>query len=204
MDITGVENFTPIGTEDTAFKGILDGNNHKISNVKIESAEKNVGFFGYINSGTIKNVILENVNIIGTMNSNTQNVGILAGYSYRATIEGVQVKGSDIKEIGDAYAYIGGLVGHVLDGNIKNSYADTNITGGTGTSYIGGLVGRTYSNGANVIDQAYSKGNITIGTGLTKAGGLLGEVTHSKTNVNLLTNAFSIVNIKGENNNINL
>ena len=199
IDMTG-KNHTIIG-QNSSFSGIFDGNFHTISNVKIESANQYVGIFGYVYRGTIKNLTIGNIDVVGTMSSDSQYIGGLIGRSISSTIEGVEVKGSNIKEIGAAYAYIGGLAGYVEAGNIKSSYADTNITGGTGTSYIGGLVGRTYSNGANVIDQAYSKGNITIGTGLTYAGGLLGEVSHSKTNVNLLTNAFSIVNIKGENNN---
>jgi len=203
LDASGEEDFIPIGTQKMPFSGVLDGNNHKISNLTIKSSEQYVGLFGYINSGTVKNMTLENVNITGTSSSETQYIGGLAGFCYRTVIEGVQVKRSNTKDTGTSYIYIGGLVGYVQLGEIRNSFADTNIVGGMGTSYIGGLVGSVNAaSNANIIEQSYSKGKITIGSGLSCVGGLVGSVSNAQnTSPNVIVNAYSTVNIDGENNN---
>lgn len=61
----GVRRFTPIGNRNNPFMGIFDGCNHKIDGINIlyrhhygDSAVFDIGMFGYICNGTIKNVIL--------------------------------------------------------------------------------------------------------------------------------------------------
>ena len=64
IDLSGVENFTPIGSDSKHyFFGTFDGNGKTISNLKIVG-ENNVGLFG-CNSGNIKNVNLTDANITG-------------------------------------------------------------------------------------------------------------------------------------------
>ena len=72
------EKWTPIGKEVCPFSGIFEGNNHKISNLKIEGNaddEKYQGLFGY-NKGTIENLGIESGTI--TVYSTT---GAIAGYN---------------------------------------------------------------------------------------------------------------------------
>ena len=48
IDMTGKE-YQIIGTsQSNAFKGIFDGNGHKVSNINIESSNTYVGMFGYV------------------------------------------------------------------------------------------------------------------------------------------------------------
>ncbi|WP_448699344.1 beta strand repeat-containing protein [Mucilaginibacter sp. AW1-3] len=72
------------------FAGTLDGNGKKISGVTINSATTdNVGYFGEIaTTGTVKNLILDNLNVTGQ-----NNIGAVAGIN-RGTITNVTVNGS--------------------------------------------------------------------------------------------------------------
>lgn len=75
IDISSYSEWTPIGTSTTPFTGTLDGFGHYIINLNIPNGGDNVGLIGY-NTGTIKNVKLNNINITGI-----SNVGGIAGYS---------------------------------------------------------------------------------------------------------------------------
>lgn len=159
LDMTDVA-FEPIGqTSSASFKGTFDGNYHKISNLKIESSSQYVGMFGYINGGTIKNLLLENVNIKGT---NTY-VGGLAGNNYSGTITNVGITG----EVTSTNNYVGGLIGN-NNGTITNAYSTATVSGGT--SNVGGLVGNNYSGN---ITNSYAVGKVTA-TGTSNIGGLVG------------------------------
>lgn len=61
IDMTGIENFTPIGNVSTPYKGTFDGQEHFISNLYINLPEQEyVGLFGVLNNGAyIKNVIMD-------------------------------------------------------------------------------------------------------------------------------------------------
>ena len=69
IDLSTIE-WTPIGSEATPFTGVLEGNGYKIKNLTITTTVSNIaGLFG-VSSGTIKNIILEDVNInIDSINS---------------------------------------------------------------------------------------------------------------------------------------
>lgn len=57
LSLTGLH--TPIGTSSKPFSGIFDGNGYTISNLNITSSTtENVGLFGYVSGGTIKNVVI--------------------------------------------------------------------------------------------------------------------------------------------------
>ena len=49
LDLSGVDNFQPIGLSSVlSFKGCFDGNHKTISNLKINATQQNVGLFGYL------------------------------------------------------------------------------------------------------------------------------------------------------------
>ncbi len=77
----GESNWTPIGTHDhyyNRYTGTFDGGGHTITGLTInQSGTDHVGLFGCIGGrGTVKNLTLENVNIIGH-----DNVGGVAVYN---------------------------------------------------------------------------------------------------------------------------
>lgn len=98
IDLTGV-NWKPINN----FGGTLDGNNHTISNLTINSAGhpsggySSVGLFGFIDVNSInmvvKNLIVDNAHIRGN-----HYVGAIAGY-LTGTIDNCTVKNSTISSV---------------------------------------------------------------------------------------------------------
>ncbi|AMC94045.1 hypothetical protein AOC36_08605 [Erysipelothrix larvae] len=76
--------WVPIGTEDDPFTGTLDGNNHQVTGLWINAGFE-LGFFGWIKGGTIKNlgvVTDEEKNIIGV-----NTIGILASIAENVQID---------------------------------------------------------------------------------------------------------------------
>ena len=52
------QGWMPVGVSSSPFSGIFDGNNHKISGIFINRSSYDfVGFFGYISSATITNLV---------------------------------------------------------------------------------------------------------------------------------------------------
>lgn len=127
--------WTPIkGTMDgysqNSFAGVFDGDGHTIfnlttaadraTNTDVHAAD---GLFGTL-AGTVKNLTLKNVTVTGT-----HYVGGIVGYISlgAATVDNCSVDGAKLTSvpvmIGDAYDNgdkVGGIVGYVYDGEIKN------------------------------------------------------------------------------------
>ncbi|MBN2844138.1 MAG: hypothetical protein JXM68_13710, partial [Sedimentisphaerales bacterium] len=97
------------------FTGYFQGNGHKISNLKIVSAQCYVGLFGVIgNGGLVTNINLCNVNITGQ-----GNVGAVSGFIYQSSVSHSCATGLVTGE-----SSVGGLVGVCGSGGIlDNSYA---------------------------------------------------------------------------------
>jgi len=121
LDFTDVNFTTPFIYP---FTGIFDGQGYTISNITIETIiAKSIGIFGFVSSGTIKDLNIENVTM-GTedtplisylgFNSNL-NVGILAGSVQDSTtsIENVSIKNSEINLISSTslVTYVGAAIG---------------------------------------------------------------------------------------------
>ena len=162
IDLANAE-WVPIGTYSTApFKGTFDGAGHKIKNLKItRSTTDYVGLFSYVNSATIKNIVIENANVSGKT-----NVGALIGnISTGGTIDTCSVVTGLVNGAGN---YTGGLIGYcsgVINILNCNSCVDVKSTGAD----VGGLVGYFYSTGS--LQKSYALGNVQ---GAGSIGGLAG------------------------------
>lgn len=144
IDMKGVS-FRGIGTggadgsDDTKFfKGNFDGNEHVISNLKINTSEDGAGLF-VMSMGNIDSVGVENCDITGK-----QGVGGLAGANM-GKISNSYVTGSVSGEM-----IVGGLVGT----DIATSQTDNCCTNVklNGMAYSGGLIGMNYG----VINSSYA------------------------------------------------
>jgi hypothetical protein len=147
-----------IGNSTTKFTGVLDGNDHTISNFTYTSISTDcIGLFGYL-YGEIKNLGLINPSIdAGT----GEEVGTLAGRLV-GDVFGCYVEGGSVA----ADANVGALVGWNRYGSIvSNCYATATVSG---TSCVGGLVG---INDYKVLDS-YTRGGVS---GTTDVGGLVGR-----------------------------
>ena len=165
IDMTGVTDFVPIGTQSNYFTGNFYGNGHVISNLKITSSDNGVGLFGYVGDGTIRDLGLEDVDISGN-----DRVGALAGYVNNATIENVYSTGK-VTGAGDQ---IGGLIGDVNSSNVKNVYSTAEVEGNTN---VGGLIG--YLGKYSVLENSYATGDVH--SKAYQAGGLVGGIRYGGT-----------------------
>ena len=150
IDLTG-KNWTPIGTSfSNKYTGTFDGGGHTIKGLTVTTNDQFVGLFGSIgNAGTVKNVMMEGVQI--TKNHSSGFAGGVAGYS-DGTIENCSVSGSVSGTV-----YVGGVVGAQIDGSITGCSSSATVKG---TVDVGGVAGQT--NGGATLTACYATGNVII------------------------------------------
>ena len=164
IDLSGYE-WTPVGNNDMGpFKGVFNGNGKVVKNLSINRpSETRQGFFGNASNAIIKNVGLENVDII----SNEYTAGLLAGTGSNASITNCYVTGK-LK----GRAYISGLASN-LRGTVEACYTNVSISVSTGGN--GGLIGDF---GGGSIKNSYSEGNM-YGMHSGMSGGFIGEINNA-------------------------
>ena len=133
----GESNWTPIGTHDhyyNRYTGTFDGGGHTITGLTInQSGTDHVGLFGCIGGrGTVKNLTLENVNIIGH-----DNVGGVVGFTNHRVTACYNASG-DVMGTGDR---VGGVAGY-------NDMGAT-ITACYWSNYDGNGIGANYGTGTH-------------------------------------------------------
>ena len=164
IDLTG-KDWTPIGTDyDNSYKGTFDGGGHTITGLTFTTNDKYAGLFGYIgNAGTVKNVVMEGVQITSNQIYGG-SIGGVVGYSW-GTIENCSVSGSVSGTV-----YVGGVVGAQIGGSITGCSSSATVKG---TVDVGGVAGQT--NSSATLTACYATGNVTIEINPTKniAGGSL-------------------------------
>ena len=91
IDLTG-KDWTPIGTDyDNSYKGTFDGGGHTIKGLTVTTNDQFVGLFGYLDkAGTVKNVVMEGIQITSNHVLMSGNTGGVVGYSW-GTIENCSV-----------------------------------------------------------------------------------------------------------------
>jgi putative cell wall-binding protein len=170
LDISGFEEWSPIGNATYAFEGTLDGAGYTISGLNITSATNGyTGLFGN-NAGTIKNFTLEGS--IGSEESlvlaGADNVAAVVGRN-AGTIEGVTNKAS-VYVYGtndDGYCN-GGIAGFNDGGTISKCTNEGSIVG---HKAVGGIAGRNIG----TVSHCVNKANVTAnGTNKTGVGGIVG------------------------------
>lgn len=161
-----------IGTTETdAFKGVFDGNNYKIYNIpEFESTNTRVGFFGYLNGGTIQNCGF--IYKDGTTLKSTQDVGGVVGRIENGSVNNVSSSGATVSDNGNDNNSYGGLVGSIADGKILNS---SNYNTVSANNNAGGIVG--YAKGTNSITGCNNFGVIEKAS---RSAGIVGQLVSSK------------------------
>ncbi len=156
-----------------AFGGVFEGNGVIIRNLNIEKK----GFID-ANTGTIRNLTLENVNFA---NDITDGAGALAATSSTSVIQNCTVKNltANVKQT----VVFGGLVGRNSEGKIDgckllSGTITIDLSGKAGNSNYGGLVGEHF-NGTALIVNSYVGADVTIkhptnAAGASCVGGLVG------------------------------
>ena len=171
LDLTN-KNWTCIG-DIYPFSGNFDGNWHTISNLSITKWSNNIGLFGKVYSGSIKNVGIES----GTITCGGSNGGAIVGEvtvtpSVLSVISNCYNKATIVSGATDPRVYLGGIAGILLNnGWIDHCYNRGNITndGNVSSNYTGGIVGAVATN--STLFSCYSAG-VVIGNNLK--GGVVG------------------------------
>lgn len=143
IDLGGIKNFEPIGNVKStgdgdrsgkSFQGYFDGGGYVINNLTVDKgSDQYGGLFGRVESATIRNVRLINVDV--------------SGHSYVGGLSGVISGGSSVSNcyvsgLVNGSDYTGGLVGEQWGlSEITNSYSDTVVIGSG--QMVGGFVGHS-------------------------------------------------------------
>ena len=150
IDLTG-KDWTPIGTDyDNSYKGTFDGGGHTIKGLTVTTNDQFVGLFGYLDkAGTVKNVVMEGIQITSNHVLMSGNTGGVVGYSW-GTIENCSVSGSV-----SGTNCVGGVVGSQKAGSITGCSSSAIVKG---TRYVGGVAGEKWG----TMTACYATGNVTL------------------------------------------
>jgi len=189
----GSNAWTRIGSSETnSFKGVFDGNNHAILNLLINRTGNNatldgiVGLFGYVNTGTVRNLGIES----GSVQGFTQ-VGCIAGVLKAGTIENCYNKANVVTA--RAGGNFGGIVGTLILGTVQYCYNTGNVLEGlNGNNNASGIVGAATSGGT--IRYCFNSGLISGNNGV---GGIVGSAGSVSVTAQI-NDCYNIGTIKGK------
>lgn len=172
IDLTNIT-WKPIAIDfDHQYKGTFDGGCHTISGLTVTGSDQYAGLFGYIDDGgTVKNVVLENVQI--TSDNQYAYVGGVAGYS-EGNIENCSVSGnvSGNSHSNSTSNSVGGVVGQQYGGTITECTSSAIVDG---RNEVGGVAGKTDNRAT--LTACYATEDVTVErtpTNNTYAGGVVG------------------------------
>lgn len=185
------QSWEPIGNGSKRYAGTFDGNGHTISNLYIKVQRGGVGFFGYMEYGTIKNIVFNNAQVENTGNNyNFPFTGIVVGAAF-GTLQNLKtLKNCSVKS---SVRALGGIAGAITQScsNLENNATVSGIyeVGGIAGSFsqytlsscvnngmvtenssgeCGGIVGFLSS---GTIEDCANYGNVT---GTNEIGGIVG------------------------------
>ena len=186
IDLTG-KGWTPIGTNfDNSYKGTFDGGGHTITGLTVTTNDQFVGLFGYLDrAGTVKNVVMEDIQITSNHVLMSGNTGGVVGSSW-GTIENCSVSGNV-----SGTDCVGGVVGGQKAGSIIGCSSSATVKG---TRYVGGVAGEKQGS----MIACYATGDVTLKDSQRNlsGGGLVGLSVNARV---LACYAIGNVNSEGRN-----
>ena len=166
------EDWTAIGSVDKPFTGVLNGNNHIISNLNMTGTAESAGLFAKIGANSqgkvnVSNLTLDKANISGEFNY----AGILAGIN-SGSVEKVIVSSSSISST-KANASVGGVFGAQNGKLAKTAVFKTGVQATATNSNAGGMIGLLQTESVKtILDRGYAEGVDVSGN--NNVGGLVG------------------------------
>ena len=169
--------WTPIGTSDTMYAGIFDGNGHTISGLNVTGA--NNGLFKMTGTATIQNLTISDSTI-----GDSSNSSLLGAFVGRIKDSTTLINCHTTDTVTVSGGAVGGLVGGTDTANVAFSLtmercSNAAVVSGSASSAqmgVGGLVG-VLRNGATIKD-CFNTGTVTNKSTYDSAavGGLVGSV----------------------------
>lgn len=150
--------WTPIGSYDNPFRGVLNGGGYAVSGIYIDTEDDYQGLFGFLGSGGK----VENLGVIESYIAGADYVGTIAGYvDNGGTVDTCYNTGSV-----SGCEYVGGVAGfNQLTGKtVKNCYNTGSVSG---VMAVGGVVGEN----AGLTENCYNMGAVS---GEQAVGGVVG------------------------------
>ncbi len=166
INLTGY-NWKPLGTAATPFTGILLGNGHKISGLKV-TADDAAGLFAYTDGALIKDIAFTGVNI--KSNARGSAAGTVAGFAKNTVVKNCAVMSGSVESRG---SFAGGIIGKLDAGALSVSFNSAEVLS---VEYAGGIAG---SISQASINNVYNKGAVT---GFISAGSIAGYAEKSTIN----------------------
>jgi hypothetical protein len=183
LNMTG-KTCKPIGNGDgtsntTPFTGSFNGNGHVVRNITI-SGFNDLGFFGYTDGASIKNLSIDNIQLSGF-----SWVGGLCGWLNNSVVLNCNVQGVVYCTI------IGGIFCGSIDNEstVKYCYSEGSIIGTGFSGVIGGFAG---GNDNSLISNCYSTGSVSGGI-------VLSGFCASNINGGIIKNCYCTGNVTGNN-----
>ena len=190
------DNWIPIGKENyDDFYGKYDGNNHKITNLKIDNnGDSYAGLFYNIignnsNQAEIKNLTIENSNI-----SNGSSIGVLAGFIKYTDISNVYISSINIIDCGEK---IGGLAGEIHNSTISNVHLSGKISI-KGSYAVGGLAGQCNEVQITACSVDSPDSLVSADTG-RDVGGLVGQFYSGASGNSNVSKSYASIKVQGNN-----
>jgi lysophospholipase L1-like esterase len=178
IDLQGVEVSVIGNSPANAFKGIFDGQGHKISNYSLTinsgfTAGYGYGMFGNAKGATIKNFTIDGTMTFDNKEGKTSDLGCaLIGWPETGTL--VQNIKSTMTIDAKISTHVGGIVGSLCDATIDRCEFAGTLNGYSSSNGVGGITG--YTNLGTITNCIFS-GTIT-GTGTGYFAGVLGYVNN--------------------------
>ena len=170
IDMSGEASWDPIGgkSDPWRFNGTFDGQNHTISNMKIDGNGDNVGFFGFLEPGREQGLRIQNLKFDNANVSGGENVAVLAGAANLfSEFSNITVTNSTVSGTKN----IAGIVGYTLNGEKINTITIESTKLYASEKRVGGIAGYVCNSANRVSDGcggAYEKcsvNNLTIAKG---------------------------------------
>ena len=132
------KSWTPIGNvKNGGFAGFFDGDHHAVIGLYINNRNDKQGLFGFVNGGTVKNVVLKDCDIT----ANSQVAGIAGVNS--GTITNCSVQGGLVHLVG-SFSEGGMIAGNCKNGAIDGCRVEGATVSGNSSCSIGFIAGKAY------------------------------------------------------------
>lgn len=162
LDFTGVEFKTIFNLSSQPFQGTFNGNNHTLSNIKFSSITSATSVFGFVSTGKIKDLNIENFQV-GTAEEplSTQTQSRVAVVASRVSasdglISNVHIKDSEIHYISSSsltttFAVQIGMIAGEISGTVEDVTVENGVISfeskRQGRTLIGGAIGKLSDQG---------------------------------------------------------
>ncbi len=195
IDCSG-EDFSPIGSSDTPFTGVFNGNGFSLSNLNLVAVNDYTAMFAACSGATIKNLIIENAtaDVLSETNANSYVACIAAYISDQTQINNCYVSGN-LTSDATGISYVGGVAAYVDASNISNCSSFVNANGisrENGISEIGGVAGIIIGD-SQVLSSSFD-GSVTGNATTVNAGGIVGSSKRGTVNNAPLPEIINCVN----------